>query len=83
MIYPAYFEGENTIMVYEPGYSTDWMYKKNQISAYATYKSIPMSCHQQVTLVVEFPEPLFEPEALWYGIYEEDRHWRYPCTRKL
>jgi len=84
MIFPAYFNDENIIMVYQPGYSTDWLYKKMQITAHATYKPLALSQYQQAILTVDFPDHLFHPEALFYELHENNNPLhRYPIDKKF
>lgn len=74
MICPAYFNEENTVVVYKPVYVTDWIYKKNRVEAKANYKPLRMSRYKKVTLDVDLPADSPDPEkALRYGIYENNR----------
>lgn len=74
MICPAYFNEENTVVVYKPAQITDWIYKKNRVEAKALYKPLRLSRYKQVSLDVVLPADSPEPgKALRYGIYENNR----------
>lgn len=74
MICPAYFDDKNTVVVYKPQHTTDWMYKKQRVEAKAKYKPLRLSRYKQVTLDVKLPiSNETTDRALRYGIYENNR----------
>ena len=74
MIAPAYFNAENAVVVYKPTQLSDWIYKKNRVSAQAQYKPLRLSRYKQVSLNVSLPADSADPgKALRYGIYENNR----------
>jgi len=84
MICPAYFNEKNTVVVYKPGYLSDWIYKKSQVSAAAVYKPIRFSNYNTVKLKIELPEDMQSPLGiLRYAIYENNRlQGEYPVDNE-
>jgi len=84
MICPAYFNESNTVVVYQPSYLSDWIYKKSQVSAEAIYKPIRFSNYNTVNLKVEIPPDMQSPLGiLRYAIYENSRlQGEYPVDNE-
>ena len=71
-ICPAYFNEDNTVVVYKPEYTTDKIYKKNRLTAKINAKPLHFSRYKQVTLDINIPSKLAD-KAIKYGIYENNK----------
>ena len=85
MLCPAYFNEHNKVVVYNPVYFTDWLYKKNKINAKACYKPLLLSRYAKVTFDIEMADEITPCcKALKYGIYENNRLiGEYPLDKNV
>jgi len=67
-ICPAYFDDDKNIAVCASSFTTDWLYKKTEVSVKVLYVPIHFSQYQKATIIIT--PSTAQPEAITYAIQE-------------
>ena len=52
LVCPAYFDDNKSVLIYEPVYVTDWLYKKTLVNTRIIAKALPLSQFQRISFRV-------------------------------
>jgi len=87
MICPAYFEENHSVVVYQPTYVTDWLYKKTKIMVKTLYEPLPFGQYQKVTFQITTHDATQLPlisEVMQYVIHDnENELGHYPIDKAV
>jgi len=87
LICPAYFNDDKTIVICQAEIVTDWIYRKTKIIANVSYKPLPLSQYQKVTLKIEINDREqidLLSKILTYSIQEQSYNIAsYPLDRQI
>jgi len=71
-ICPAYFDNDKNIAVCASSFTTDWLYRRTEVSVKVLYSPIHFSQYQKATIIIT--PCTVEPEAITYAIREHGRN---------
>ena len=85
LMYPGYFDDNRQVILYKPGYETDWMYRKAIIKPQVIYKNLPLSQYKKVTMKISAADKTVKlSEALAYTICRNGQVLgRYPIDNTI
>ena len=76
LVCPAYFDDSKSVVVYEPVYVTDWLYKRTVITAKVQSKPLPLSQFQHMSFRITASDMTQLPlitQVMKYVIHEQGR----------